>query len=71
MQNFGELIINRFVNLKEEHIALSKKTEAGLKMAYRRLYEQRAAKNETVIISVNGEIKRVPAKDLLKNFDKE
>ena len=59
------------MDLKQEHIELSKKIDAGLKLAYRRLYEKRAANNETVIISVNGEIKHVPAKDLLKDFDKE
>ena len=53
------------MDLKQEHIELSKKIDAGLKLAYRRLYEKRAANNETVIISVNGEIKHVPAKDLL------
>ncbi len=59
------------MNLEQENIELSKKIFAGLKLAYRKLYEKRAANNETVIISVNGEIKRVPAKDLLKDYIKE
>ena len=59
------------MDLEQENIELSKKIFAGLKLAYHRLYEKRAANNETVIISVNGEIKHVPAKDLLKDFDKE
>ena len=58
------------MDLKEEHQELSKKIFDGLKLAFRRLYEQKAANNETVVISVNGEIKHVPAKDLLKDFDK-
>ena len=58
-------------SLEQENFELYKKIEAGLKLAYRRLYEQRAANNQTVVISVNGEIKHVPAKDLLKNFDKK
>ena len=59
------------MDLKQEHIELSKKIEAGLKLAYRKLYEKRAANNETVVISVNGIIKRVPAKELLKDYIKE
>lgn len=55
---------------KQENIELYKKIQAGLKLAFRRLYEQKAANNESVVISVNGEIRHVPAKDLLKNYDK-
>jgi hypothetical protein len=54
---------------KEENVELLNKIEAGLKLAYRRLYEKRAANNETVVICINGEIKRVPAKDLLNDSD--
>ncbi len=59
------------MNLEQENIELSKKIFNGLKLAYRKLYEERAANNETVVISVNGEIKHVPAKELLKDLDKE
>jgi len=59
------------MDLRQEHIELSKKIDAGLQLAYRKLYRQRAANNETVVISVNGEIRHVPAKDLIKDFDKE
>lgn len=52
--------------LKPENIELANKIEAGIRKAVQKLYEERAAKNETVIISVNGEIKHVSAKDLLK-----
>ena len=58
------------MGLKQDNIELYKKIQAGLKLAFRRLYEQKAANNETVVISVNGEIKRVPAKELLKDNDK-
>lgn len=58
------------VSRKQENIELLNKIEAGLKLASRRFFEQRAAKNETVVVAVNGEVKRVPAKDLLKDFDK-
>jgi hypothetical protein len=55
---------------KQENIQLLNKIEAGLKLASRRLFEQKAANNETVVICINGQIKHVPAKDLLKNTDK-
>ena len=55
------------MSLKQENIELHKKIAAGLKLASRRLFEQKAANNETVVITVNGEIRHVPAKDLLKN----
>lgn len=48
---------------------LINKITTGIKKAARKLYEERAAKNETVIISVNGEIKKVPAKELLKDME--
>jgi hypothetical protein len=55
--------------LKQEHSELSRKIEAGLKLAVRRFYEQTAANNEMVVVCVNGEIKRVPAKDILKKIN--
>lgn len=54
---------------KQENAELLNKIEAGLKLAIRKLYEQKAANNETAVVCVNGEIKRVPARDLLKQQD--
>ena len=60
------------MNLKQENVELSKKIFNGLKLAYRRLYEQKAANNESVVISDGkGGVIRVPAKDLLKDLDKD
>ncbi len=42
------------------------KVEYGLKLAIQRLYEQKAANNEFAVISVNGEIKYVSARELLE-----
>jgi hypothetical protein len=59
------------MDLKQDNIELYKKIEAGFKLAVRRLYEQKAANNESVVISgANGEIIRVPAKELLKDLQK-
>ncbi len=57
------------MNIKQDNIELYKKIEAGFKLAVRRLYEQKAANDETLVISdANGNIKHVPAKELLKNY---
>jgi hypothetical protein len=58
------------MSVKQEHIDLYKKIEAGLKLAYHKLYLQKAANNETVVVSINGEIKHVPARELLKEQEK-
>ena len=42
------------------------KIEFGLKLAYHRFYEQSAAKDEVVVISENGVIQHVPAREILK-----
>ncbi|MES2701624.1 MAG: hypothetical protein V4649_03245 [Bacteroidota bacterium] len=57
------------MQVSKENEDLFTKIEAGLKLAMQRLYEQKAARNETVVIMVNGEIKHVPAKDLLSGYD--
>ncbi len=60
------------MNIKKEQDELSKKIFDGLKLAYRKLYEQKAANNESVVISDGkGGIIRVPAKDLLQDSDRE
>ena len=52
--------------LKPENVELFAKIEFGLKLAIQRLYEQKAANNETAVIYVDGEIKRVSARELLQ-----
>ncbi|MCW3121009.1 MAG: hypothetical protein JWQ38_501 [Flavipsychrobacter sp.] len=47
------------------------KVEYGLKLAIERLYEQKAANNETAVISVNGEIRNVSARDILEQRKKD
>ena len=46
------------------------KVEYGLKLAVQRLYEQKAANNETAVFIINGEVKHIPAKELLENHKK-
>ena len=53
---------------KQDNVELLNKIKSGLRLAYHNLYLQKAANNETVVIRVNGEIKEVPARDLLKNY---
>ncbi len=60
------------MNLKPDNLELSKKITAGLKLAVRRFFEKKAANNESVVIGDGkGGIIRVPAKDLLRDSDKE
>jgi hypothetical protein len=59
------------ISRKQENIELLNKIEAGLKLAIRRLYEKKAANNENAIIYVNGEIKHIPARELMKDYDKD
>jgi len=49
---------------------LAQKIEIGLKRAWRKLVIETAAKNQSLVIKVNGEIKTVPAKDLLAELEK-
>ena len=61
-----------FMSPKQENIDLSIKLEAGFKLVVRKFYQQKAANDESVVIGDSkGGIKRVPAKDLLKDLDKE
>ena len=41
--------------------------EYGLKLAIQRLYERKAANKETTVFIINGEVKHIPAKELLEN----
>jgi len=51
--------------LKPENVELFAKIEYGFKLAIKRLYEKKAANNETAVFLINGEIRHIPAKDLL------
>jgi hypothetical protein len=50
---------------KPELTRLFRKILKGMNDATRKLVEESAAAGESLIISVNGEVKKVPAKDLL------
>jgi hypothetical protein len=53
---------------KSELIELSEKTLRGIKEASRKLVEKSAANNRSLVVYMDGEIKKVPAKDLLSKF---
>jgi hypothetical protein len=59
------------MNTKQENAELLKKIEGGLKLAIKKLYEQMAANNEVAVISENGVIKHVPARELLDRQNKK
>jgi len=59
------------MSLSKQDTELLNKIEAGLKLAMQRLYEKRAANNETVIISdANGNIQHVSAREILNKRNK-
>ncbi|MBP5340530.1 MAG: hypothetical protein J6Z14_14715 [Prevotella sp.] len=49
--------------------AFTQKLEAGLKLAEKRMLEEKALRNETVVVSTGGgEIQYIPAKEVLAKF---
>ncbi|HLX93616.1 MAG TPA: hypothetical protein VKR32_18160 [Puia sp.] len=55
--------------LKPENKLLQDKIIAGIEKARRKLFEERAATNDTVVISINGVPVNVPARELLKSTE--
>jgi len=53
-----------------EHDDFFNKVRYGLKLAAQRLYEQKAANNETAVFIINGEVKHIPAREILENQKK-
>jgi hypothetical protein len=49
----------------------AQKVLLGMRKAVRKLVEERAASGESLVISEDGEVKRVPAKDLLAKLDED
>ena len=50
----------------------SEKIMAGLNLAIKRLIEKSALTNDTLVIAdKDGNVKEVPAKELLKNYEKK
>ena len=53
------------MSVKHNNSELADNIFAGLQIAIRKLYEKSAANNELMVVSVNGEVKHLPAKELL------
>jgi hypothetical protein len=53
------------MDLKKENRELLDKIAFGLKLAVDKLYDQKAANNELAVVSVNGEVKWIDAKDIV------
>lgn len=52
-------------------VSFSEKLLYGVQKALRKLAEETAAKDGNLVVKIDGEIKDVPAKDLLKTLPKE
>ena len=55
--------------MSSENIELERKIIEGLRKASDNLIRESAANNQNLVISVNGEIKHIPAKELLQNMN--
>jgi len=53
---------------KPQPTELFSKILTGMKKASRKLVEESAAQGRSLVISINGEAKNVPAKEILANF---
>jgi hypothetical protein len=49
----------------------AQKVLLGMRKAIRKLVEERAASGESLVISEDGEVKHVPAKDLLAKLEED
>ena len=54
---------------ESELTELSRKILSGMRKASRKLVEESAALGRSLVISEDGEVKRVPAKDLLAKLN--
>ncbi len=54
---------------EKEYRDLDQKLDKGLKLAHKRMLEEKALHNETVVVSnTEGEIEYIPAKDILASL---
>jgi len=53
---------------RSEFSEFSNRILQGMREASRKLVEESAANGRSLIISIDGEIKKVPAKDLISRF---
>ena len=59
------------MEIVKQNDELVNKIVFGLKLAIQKLYEEKAANNEKVVISVNGKAKYVSARKILKDRAKK
>ena len=53
----------------KEYRDLDQKLEKGLKLAHKRMLEEKALHNETVVVSnADGKIEYIPAKEILASY---
>jgi len=57
--------------MKQENIKLLDNIAIGVKRAYDKLLEERAANNHSIIISENGVVKSVSAREILEKRREE
>jgi len=58
-------------NIPTANASFSEKVLFGVQKALRKLAEETAAKGGSLVVKIDGEIKEVPASELLKNLPKQ
>lgn len=56
---------------KPQNATFSEKVLFGVRKALRKLAEESATRNESLVVKVGGEIKEIPAREVLKTMPKD
>jgi len=61
-------MVKNDVNISQ--LPFAERVQIGVQRALRKLVEESALKGESLVVKIDGEVKDVPAKDLLANLPK-
>lgn len=73
MTKFGQGYIQIIMGNNKADISVlpfAERVRLGVQKALRKLAEESALKGESLVVKIEGEVKEVPAKDLLANLTK-
>ncbi|PRD48506.1 hypothetical protein [Sphingobacterium haloxyli] len=73
MTKFGQEYMQTIMVTDKDDITtlpFAERVRLGVQKALRKLAEESALKGESLVVKIDGEVKEVPAKDLLANMPK-
>lgn len=73
MTKFGQEYMQTIMVADKDDITtlpFAERVRLGVQKALRKLAEESALKGESLVVKIDGEVKEVPAKDLLANMPK-